>query len=272
MTTTVDMERRARFEAIWAEHSLKVRAYCIRRVASHDADDVCAEIFLVVWRRIDEVPPAPKTLLYIYGIAGKVVSNHTRSFRRKSRLDEKLRNLGVAPAVDPAFLVVQSSDDAEVAAAVRNLSRTRPRDRDAVRLGGSAAQRHRRDHGHDQVRGRPENPPFLPATGSGSRAPHHTKHFPSDRRGRSDMTHEQIDRMVRKANPVRDPNALGPVDVSVLTTPLERRMEMQTDNREVTEGGGQNRSAWPHGRDRDSGGDPDRRAGLLADQGRRSGG
>ena len=202
MTTTVDMERRARFEAIWAEHSLKVRAYCIRRVASHDADDVCAEIFLVVWRRIDEIPPPPKTLLYIYGIAGKVVSNHTRSFRRKSRLDEKLRNLGVAPPVDPAFLVVQSSDDADVAAAVRNLSRTGPGDRDALRLGGSAAQRHRRDHGYDQVRRRPENPPFLPETGSGSRAPHQTKPFPSDRRGRSDMTHEQIDRMVRKANPV----------------------------------------------------------------------
>ncbi|HET9203845.1 MAG TPA: sigma-70 family RNA polymerase sigma factor [Acidimicrobiia bacterium] len=131
MATKADAERRARFEAIWAEHSPKVRAYCIRRVASHDADDVAAEIFLVVWRRIDEIPPAPKTLLYIYGIAGKVVSNHTRSFRRKSLLDEKLRNLGVAPPVDPALLVVQSSDDADVAAAVRNLSQ---RDREIVML------------------------------------------------------------------------------------------------------------------------------------------
>ena len=131
MTTTVDTERRARFETIWAQHSLKVRAYCIRRVASHDADDVCSEIFLVIWRRIDEIPPPPKTLLYIYGIAGKVVSNHTRSFRRKSRLDEKLRNLGVAPPVDPALLVVQSSDDVDVATAVRNLS---PKDREIVML------------------------------------------------------------------------------------------------------------------------------------------
>jgi hypothetical protein len=45
------------------------------------------------------------------------------------------------------------------------------------------------------------------------------------------MTHDQIDRMVRKANPVRDPNTLGPVDASVLTTPLERRTEMQIDDR-----------------------------------------
>jgi RNA polymerase sigma-70 factor (ECF subfamily) len=128
---TTDIERRTRFEAIWAEHSPKVRAYCIRRVPSHEADDVCAEIFLVIWRRIDDVPPAPKTLLYIYGIAGKVVSNHSRSFRRKSRLDEKLRNLGVAPPADPAFLVVQGSDDAAVATAVRGLS---GRDREIVML------------------------------------------------------------------------------------------------------------------------------------------
>jgi RNA polymerase sigma-70 factor (ECF subfamily) len=60
-----------------------------------------------------------------------VVSNHTRSFRRRSRLDEKLRNLGVAPPADPAFLVVQGSDDAQIAAAVRNLSH---RDREIVML------------------------------------------------------------------------------------------------------------------------------------------
>jgi RNA polymerase sigma-70 factor (ECF subfamily) len=130
-TATADMGRKARFEAIWAEHSPKVRAYCIRRVASHDADDVCAEIFLVIWRRIDQLPPPPNTLLYIYGVAGKVVSNHSRSFRRRSRLDEKLRNLGVAPPADPAFLVVQGSDDAQIAAAVRNLSH---RDREIVML------------------------------------------------------------------------------------------------------------------------------------------
>jgi RNA polymerase sigma-70 factor (ECF subfamily) len=85
----------------------------------------------VVWRRIDDVPPSPNTLLYVYGIAGKVVSNHTRSFRRRSRLDEKLRNLGVSPPADPAFLVVQSSDDAEVAAAVRKLGH---KDREIVML------------------------------------------------------------------------------------------------------------------------------------------
>ncbi|MGH8949348.1 MAG: hypothetical protein ACRDXF_10865 [Acidimicrobiia bacterium] len=59
------------------------------------------------------------------------------------------------------------------------------------------------------------------------------------------MTHDQIDRLVRKANPLPDPTALEPVDVPVLATPLERRTDMQTDNRQVTEGGGQNRRRGP---------------------------
>jgi hypothetical protein len=45
------------------------------------------------------------------------------------------------------------------------------------------------------------------------------------------MTHDQIDRMVRKANPLPDPTALEPVEVPVLATPLERRTEMQIDDR-----------------------------------------
>ncbi|HWL48989.1 MAG TPA: hypothetical protein VNT92_03870 [Acidimicrobiia bacterium] len=44
------------------------------------------------------------------------------------------------------------------------------------------------------------------------------------------MTHDQIDRIVRKANPVRDPNTLGSVDAPVLATQLERGMEMQIDD------------------------------------------
>ena len=49
------------------------------------------------------------------------------------------------------------------------------------------------------------------------------------------MTHDQIDRLVRKANPLPDPNALEPVGVPVLATPLERRTEMQIDDKPGTE-------------------------------------
>ena len=45
------------------------------------------------------------------------------------------------------------------------------------------------------------------------------------------MTHDQIREMVRRVNPIPDPTMLEIVDVPVLTTPLERRMEMQIDDR-----------------------------------------
>lgn len=72
--------QRSRFETIWDEHRLQVLAYCLRRVSGTDAEDACAETFLVVWRRLDEIPPPPKTLLCIYGIARRVLSNQTRAF------------------------------------------------------------------------------------------------------------------------------------------------------------------------------------------------
>ena len=45
------------------------------------------------------------------------------------------------------------------------------------------------------------------------------------------MTHDQIDRMVRQANPVPDLKALEPVDASVLVLDQQGRTEMQTNDR-----------------------------------------
>ena len=123
--------QRSRFEAIWREHRHHVLAYCLRRVSSADAEDACAETFLVVWRRIDEIPPAPKTLPCLYGIARKLLSNQTRAFYRRGRLHTKLSNLGMAPAADPMLVVVQRANDKVVTDAVRRL---KPVDREIVML------------------------------------------------------------------------------------------------------------------------------------------
>ena len=119
------------FESFYKEHRLPVFAYCMRRTRSADADDACSETFLVAWRRIDDIPPPPGTLPYLYGIAGRVLSNQLRALHRRSRLDEKLRNLGVAPPVDPSTLIVQSSRDQEVVAAIHKL---KPKDREILML------------------------------------------------------------------------------------------------------------------------------------------
>ena len=123
---------RTHFESIYEEHRLPVLAYCVRRTRSADAADACSETFLVAWRRIDDIPPPPETLPYLYGIAGRVLSNQLRTMHRRSRLDAKISNLGVAPPADPAsrrrpkLLGTQ-----EVVAAVRRL---KPKDREIVML------------------------------------------------------------------------------------------------------------------------------------------
>jgi RNA polymerase sigma-70 factor (ECF subfamily) len=129
MATQTD--HRSRFEAIWRQHRRHVLAYCLRRASSADAEDACAETSLVVWRRIEEIPPDPRTLLALYGIARRVLSNQSRSFHRRGRLHTKLNSLGVAPVADPLHVVVQSVDDRVVSDAVHRL---KPTDREIVML------------------------------------------------------------------------------------------------------------------------------------------
>jgi RNA polymerase sigma factor (sigma-70 family) len=128
---TLQTENRSRFESIWRSHRHQVLAYCLRRASSADAEDACAETFLVVWRRIDEIPLAPKTLPCLYGIARKSLLNQTRAFYRRGRLQTKLTNLGMTPAADPMLVVMQRDDDKVVTDAVRRL---KPVDREIVML------------------------------------------------------------------------------------------------------------------------------------------
>jgi DNA-directed RNA polymerase specialized sigma24 family protein len=102
MMGKVSSERQRRFEAVYREHRLQVLAYCTRRLTPADAADTCAEVFLVAWRRFDDVPLAPKTLPYLYGIAARVISNQRRTLHRRYRLDVRLGALGIVPPSDEA--------------------------------------------------------------------------------------------------------------------------------------------------------------------------
>ncbi|MDP9494058.1 MAG: sigma-70 family RNA polymerase sigma factor [Actinomycetota bacterium] len=125
-----DRDDRA-FEQVYKRYSLAVLAYCVRRAGQEVAADASSETFLVVWRRLDQLPPEPKTLPYLYGVAARVLANQRRSIYRRSRLDSRLANLGIAAVPDPAVIVASRAQDAEVLAAVRRLG---PKDREIVML------------------------------------------------------------------------------------------------------------------------------------------
>ncbi|GAA1687711.1 hypothetical protein GCM10009733_100470 [Nonomuraea maheshkhaliensis] len=69
----------ARFEAVYRATYGLIMAYAARRCHSpQDAADVVAETFAIAWRRLGEVPEGERAILWLYGVARKVLANHYR--------------------------------------------------------------------------------------------------------------------------------------------------------------------------------------------------
>jgi RNA polymerase sigma factor (sigma-70 family) len=87
--STTDEER---FSTLFADTSLALLAYAVRRVADPaDAADVVAETYLVAWRRIGNVPRGDGARPWLFGAARRVLANFYRGERRRSALADRLR-------------------------------------------------------------------------------------------------------------------------------------------------------------------------------------
>lgn len=85
---TVKDDPHQRYEAVYAEHAPSVLAYARRRTDYETAQDITAEVFVVVWRRFRELPAEP--LPWLYGIARRVLANDRRAKMRRSFLQKQL--------------------------------------------------------------------------------------------------------------------------------------------------------------------------------------
>lgn len=119
------------FESLYHAYRLQVLAYCTRRIDPSLASDACSETFLVAWRRIEDLPVSPKTLPFLYGVAAKVIANQRRTIRRITRLDHKMRSLGVETGEDPSVVIIRGERDRQVVSAVRGLN---SKDREIIML------------------------------------------------------------------------------------------------------------------------------------------
>ena len=88
----------ARFVELYARCHTPIRDYCRRRVVADAVDDAVADTFLTVWRRIDEVPADEEALLWMYGVAYRVIGHQWRSTARRRRLVDRLLTVGSPPA------------------------------------------------------------------------------------------------------------------------------------------------------------------------------
>ena len=110
------------FEHLYAEHWREVLSYALRRTGSpSDAADVASEVFLVVWRRRDEVPSRDDFRPWLYGVARNVLLNHRRGKRRRERLGALLLSAVGEQHPDTADVVVDRDQHQVLIDAVRGL-------------------------------------------------------------------------------------------------------------------------------------------------------
>ena len=119
------------FRRIYDDHYAAVLAYCLRRAPLEDAKDASADVFLVAWRRLDQLPGGERTLPWLYGTARKTLANQRRSRSRLMRLMTRLRFNPPPPSVPPETAVIRQQQDQEVLAA---LGRLKPGDREVIQL------------------------------------------------------------------------------------------------------------------------------------------
>jgi len=100
-------------------------------VGADRADDVMGEVFLTVWRRIEQAPSGPDTLPWLYRICQLTVSNHWRGAARRWRLETKVSAIRVTPPSPTADQVVIRE---EVRAVVRLLDDLKPANAEILRL------------------------------------------------------------------------------------------------------------------------------------------
>lgn len=124
-----DEARRAALEAVVAEVVEPVRRYLRRRTDAATADDVLGETLLVLWRRLDDVPPGA-AVPWAVGVARLQLANAARGARRQERVAAKEAvhaPAGPAPA-DPAAVA------ADRVLLERALAALRPADAELLRL------------------------------------------------------------------------------------------------------------------------------------------
>ena len=88
--STEQGDEAAALRELFVEHFDALTGYAMRRASPSDAADVVAETMLVAWRRIADVPVAPATRAWLFGVARRVLANQRRGTSRRTALSRRL--------------------------------------------------------------------------------------------------------------------------------------------------------------------------------------
>jgi RNA polymerase sigma-70 factor (ECF subfamily) len=122
------VEARAHFEAVYRAHAGAVRTYVRRRSNAQTADDVVADVFIIAWRKLDQIPD--DALPWLLGVARRILANRRRGWAREEALRGRVM---FEQACAPSARSVRSEADEAV---LRALATLRERDREVLLLVG----------------------------------------------------------------------------------------------------------------------------------------
>lgn len=95
--TEAERERKRRFDELFRQNIAGIASYCNWRSRSPgEEQDAVSEVFLIAWRRLDDVPAGEAARAWLYAAARRVTANQARANARRSRLGEKLSAQPVA--------------------------------------------------------------------------------------------------------------------------------------------------------------------------------
>jgi RNA polymerase sigma-70 factor (ECF subfamily) len=124
--------RRRRFEELFASNYPRVFSFALRRTRDRDlAEEIVAETFLIAWRRLEDLPSEP--LPWLLGTVRRVLANHTRYVKRRSRHGAAVP-LEFVEVGDPSASPADQVSDRQAFAAA--FAAIRAKDREVLELVG----------------------------------------------------------------------------------------------------------------------------------------
>ncbi len=121
----------ARFVEIYRRYASPIQAYCARRTAGSQVADAVADVFLVAWRRVDQIPDGDAALPWLYAVAYRVLSHQWRHKARSRRLLQRLQGLAQIDTFSPDVVLLRNEEYRIVLDAA---ARLRPIDQEILRL------------------------------------------------------------------------------------------------------------------------------------------
>ena len=111
----------ARFRAVYEATYDDLLRFAQRRVDPSHAEDVAADVFLVAWRRLDDMPEAVGDARpWLFGVARATILNYRRSSRRRDALAVRIADATLDIGVDSSE--ARAASRVDLAAAWARLS------------------------------------------------------------------------------------------------------------------------------------------------------